>query len=166
MSFTEEWLSSGHSTIKAWLLECCRDGCPSGRFSHLHRGTLELCQSDHRVIGHLPDQALGRVLFIPNFFHLIMMEDTVFFGIFNAAFFWYPSPDLWLDTILSRSSTDNSFELMAHSDMHCGTLDRCVPFLIMSNQFNLPQVNSNQVVETSQGWSMETGCTWAQFQVS
>ena len=31
-------------------------GCPSGRFSHLHRGTLELCQSDHWVLGHLPDQ--------------------------------------------------------------------------------------------------------------
>jgi hypothetical protein len=29
----------------------------------------------------------------------------------------------------------------------------------MSNQFNLPQVDSNEVVETSQGWSMETGCT-------
>ena len=38
-------------------MECCRDGCPSGTFSHLHRGTLELCQSDHRVLGHLPDQA-------------------------------------------------------------------------------------------------------------
>jgi hypothetical protein len=33
--FTEECL------IKAWLVECCRDGCPSGRFSLLHRGTLE-----------------------------------------------------------------------------------------------------------------------------
>ena len=42
----------GHSTIKAWLVECCRDGCPSGRFSHRHRGTLEL----HWVLGHLPDQ--------------------------------------------------------------------------------------------------------------
>ena len=37
--------------------ECCRDGGPSGRVSHLHRGTLELCQSDHRVFGHLPDQS-------------------------------------------------------------------------------------------------------------
>ena len=37
-------------------LECCRDGCRSGSLSHLHRGTLELCQSDHRVLGHLPDQ--------------------------------------------------------------------------------------------------------------
>jgi hypothetical protein len=45
------WLPSVHTTIKAWLVECCRNGCPSGRFSHLHRGTLELCQSDHWVLG-------------------------------------------------------------------------------------------------------------------
>jgi hypothetical protein len=29
--------------------------------------------------------ALGRVLVAPNFFHLIMMEATVFLGTFNAA---------------------------------------------------------------------------------
>jgi hypothetical protein len=45
-------------------------------------------------------------------------------------------------------------------------IDRCVPFQIMSNQLNFPQVDSTRVVETSQGWSMETGCTWAQFRVS
>ena len=37
------------------MVECFRDGYPSERFSHLHRGTLELCQSDHRVLGHLSD---------------------------------------------------------------------------------------------------------------
>jgi hypothetical protein len=41
----------------------------------------------------------------------------------------------------------------------------CVSFQIMSNQLNLPQ-DSKQVVEKSHGWSMETGCTWAQFRVS
>jgi hypothetical protein len=45
-------------------------------------------------------------------------------------------------------------------------IDRCVPFQIMSNQLKLPEVDSNEVVETSQGWSMETGCIWAQFRVS
>jgi hypothetical protein len=30
--------------LEACLVECCRDGCPSGRFSHLHSRTLELCQ--------------------------------------------------------------------------------------------------------------------------
>ena len=54
--FTEEWHPSGHSTIKAGLVECCRDGCPSGRFSHLHRRTLELCQNDYQVLGDVPDQ--------------------------------------------------------------------------------------------------------------
>jgi hypothetical protein len=41
-----------------------------------------------------------------------MMEATVFLGTFNAAeMFWYHSPDLCLDRILSQSSTDNSFNL-------------------------------------------------------
>jgi hypothetical protein len=37
-------------------VEGCRDGCPSGRLSHLHRGTLEPCQSDPWVLALLPDQ--------------------------------------------------------------------------------------------------------------
>ena len=54
--------------------------------------------------------ARGRVLVVPNFFHLRMMEATVFLGTFNAAeMFWYSSPDLCIDTILSLSS----FDLMA-----------------------------------------------------
>ena len=58
--------------------------------------------------------ALGRVLVVPNFFHLRMKDVTVFLGTFNAAgIFLYPSPDLFLDTILSQTSTDNSLDLMA-----------------------------------------------------
>ena len=96
-------------------------------FSHLYRGTLELRQSDNRDLDHLPDQGPspsiaqfgkeaskslgGSKLFS---FHLRMKEATVFLGTFNAAeMFWYPSPDLFLDTILSQSSMDNSFDLMA-----------------------------------------------------
>ena len=48
--FTEERLLSGHSTVKARLVECCRNECLSGSLSHLHRVTLELCQSG------LPDE--------------------------------------------------------------------------------------------------------------
>lgn len=33
VAFWQTWSNSGHSTIKAWLMECCRDGCQSGRFS-------------------------------------------------------------------------------------------------------------------------------------
>ena len=125
-----------------------------------------------RLLSLAGRQALGRVLVVPNFFHLRMMDATVFLETFNAAeMFWYPYPDLCFDTILSRSSTDNSFELMAWFLLwHALStvepyIDRCVPFQIMSNQLNLPQVDSNEVVEASQGWSMETGCTWAQFRV-
>ena len=58
--------------------------------------------------------ALGRVLVVPNIFHLRMIEVTVSLGTFNGAeMFLYPSPDLCFDTILSQSSTDNSFDLMA-----------------------------------------------------
>jgi hypothetical protein len=137
------WLPSRHSTIKAWLVECCRDGCPSGRFSHHHTGTLELWQSEHWVRGLFPDQgpspqllslALGRVLVVPNYFHLRIIETTVFLETFNAIdMFWYPSPDLCLNTILSRSSMDNSFDLMVwfllwHALSTVGHYtDRCVP---------------------------------------
>jgi hypothetical protein len=108
-----------------------------------------------------------------NVFHLRMTEATVFLGTFNSAgMFWYPSPDLCLDTILYLSSTDNSFNLRAwfllwHALSTVGPyIDRCGLFQIMSSQLIWPQVDSNQVVETSEGWSMETGCTWAQFRAT
>jgi hypothetical protein len=61
------------------------------------------------------------------------------------------------DTILSRRSMDNSFDCMAWFLLWDALstvgpyIDRCVPFQVMSNQFNLPQVDYHQVVETSQG---------------
>ena len=70
--------------------------------------------------------ALGRVLVVPNFFHLRMMEATVLIGTVKAAeMFLYPSPDLFLKTILSQRSTDNSFDFMLGlcSDMHCQLWD-------------------------------------------
>ena len=174
----EEWLPSGHSTIK---VECCGGGCSSRSLSHIHRGTLELCQSDHLILGHLPDQgssppiaqfgrpassrkSLGgskRLPFKNDGGHCV-------FGDLQCR----PSPDLCLATILSWGTTNNSFDLVAwfllwHAQSTVGPyIDRCGTFQIMSNQLNLPQVDSNQVVETSQIRSMETRCTWAQFRVS
>jgi hypothetical protein len=58
-------------------------------------------------------------------------------------------------------STDSSFDLIASFLLWYALstvgpyIDKCVPFQIMSNQLNLPQVYSNQLVETSQGWLME-----------
>ena len=173
--FTEEWLPSGHCTIKAWLVECCRDGCPSGRFSNLHRGTLELCQSDHQVLGHLPDQgpsppnaqfgraATLRVPFKNDGGHCVLGD----LQWYRSVLVPFPRSVPWYN--MSQSSTENSFDIMArflvwHALSTVGPyIDRCVPFQIMSNQLNLLQVDSNYIVETSQGWSMERGCPWAQF---
>ena len=76
--------------------------------------------------------------------HLRMMDATVILGTFNAAeMFWYPSPGLCRDTILSRSSTDNPFDLIAwfllwHALSTVGPyIDRCAPFQSMSNQLTL-----------------------------
>ena len=87
--------------------------------------------------------ALGRVLVVLNVYYLRMMDATVFFGTFNAAeMFWYPSPDLCINTLLSWSSKDNSFDLMAwflfwHALSTVGPyIDSCVPFQIMSDQLN------------------------------
>ena len=94
--------------------------------------------------------ALGRVLVVPNIFHLRMMEATVFLGTFNAAkMFWYPSPVLCLDTIQLLRPHGLVFALTC--TVNCGTLYRQVSASqTMSNQLNVPQVDSNQVVETSQ----------------
>ncbi|KAK3510414.1 hypothetical protein QTP70_005910 [Hemibagrus guttatus] len=67
-----------------------------------------------RLLGLARWPALGRVLVVPNFFHLRIMEATVLIGTFNAAeIFLYPSPDLCLDTVLSLRSRENSLDFMA-----------------------------------------------------
>ena len=52
VSFTEERLPLGHSARKPRSVECCSDSCPSGSFSHLHLGSLNLSRSDHQLLGH------------------------------------------------------------------------------------------------------------------
>ena len=115
---TEEWLLSAHFIIKAGLGECCKDGCLSGRFSHLQR---------NRIVGHLPDQdpsprslslasykeeSLGcsKLLSFKNDGGLCVLGDLQ-----RCRHVWVPFPRRYhsLDTILSLSSTDNSFDLMA-----------------------------------------------------
>ena len=54
--FTKEWLPSGHSSIPAWLLQ---RWLSFWKVSSLHRGMLELLQSYHRVLGHLPDSSFS-----------------------------------------------------------------------------------------------------------
>ena len=129
--------------------------------------------SDHRVLGYLPDQ--GSSPPIAQFGQVASFRKSLDGSkrfpfkndgghcswIFNdAEMFWYPSLALCLDTILSRSSTDNSFDVMSwfllwHAPVNCGTLYRQVcAFPNHAQSIEFPQVDSNQVIEISQGWSM------------
>ena len=121
-----EWLLSGHSTMQVI-------GGELQRWLSFWKVLLssQLHWSSVRVtIGFLVNSltkallprslslagwpALGRVLVVPDFFHWWMMEATVLIGTFNAPdIFLYPSPDLCLNTILSRRSTDNSLDFTA-----------------------------------------------------
>ena len=150
----------------------CSDGFSILKFLHLHTGSLELSLRDHQVLGRFSYQGpsplkfglrsvLGRVLVVPHLFHFRTTEATCLFVTFDSAdFFLLRSPDLSLDTILYLSSADSSswnwfllwlvFTLMFI--VSCETLyrHRCVYIYIRSNQLNLPQLDSNQCVETSQ----------------
>jgi hypothetical protein len=84
-----------------------------------------------------------------------MMEATVFLGSFNAAvIFWYSSTHLFLDTILSRNSTDNSVDLMVWF-LLWHALSAVVPYI-------------DGCVHLSKScpinWIYHTGCTGAQFE--
>ncbi len=45
-------------------------------------------------------------------------------------------------------------------------IDRCVAFLIKSNQYNQTQLDSNEGVRPSQGWSEEMDSTWVNMSVT
>ena len=151
-------------------MECCRDGCPSGRFSYFHRGTLKLCQSDHRVLGHLPDQgpsptmaqfgradssrkSLGGSKLLPfknDGGHSVLGElqccRTVLVPFPSSVSQHNPASELYAQFLRPHGLV---FALTCTAN--CGILYRQVcTFQIMSNQLNLPQVYSNQVVETAQ----------------
>jgi hypothetical protein len=125
--FTEE-ITSVWPLYHKGLIGGALQRWPSGTFSHLHRGTLELCQIDHRVLGHLPDQ--GPCPLIAQFVQAASSKKILGGSklipfkndgghcslrplMLQHNFFGYHSPDLCLGTILSQSSTDNSFDLMA-----------------------------------------------------
>uniref|UniRef100_A0A8C7JNB5 P2X purinoceptor n=1 Tax=Oncorhynchus kisutch TaxID=8019 RepID=A0A8C7JNB5_ONCKI len=161
------------------LIDLCFNLFPIHMFSHLHRGTLELFQSDHRVLGDFHDQgpspliaqfgwvansrkSLGGSKLLP------IKNDgghcrNVLVPFPRSVPQHKPVSELYRHFLRPRGLV---FALTC--TVNCGTfyIDRCVAFQIMSNQLNLPQVDSNQVVETSQGLSMETRYTLGQFQVS
>jgi len=88
--------------------------------------------------------ALGRVLVVPNFFHFWMMEATVLSGTFNATEIvpvpqYNPVSEVYIQFLgLHVLICALTCSLLLNFGPY---IDRCVHF----------QVDSNQVVETSQG---------------
>ncbi len=110
----------------------------------------------HQLLSLAGRPALRRVLVVPNFFHLRFVEAAVLLGTFSAAeMFLQPSLDLCINTILYPSTAGSTLDLLAWFSLRYALsavspfVERRVPFQIMSTQFNLPQVDSNQGVETS-----------------
>ena len=105
--------------------------------------------------------AIGRVLVVPNFFYL-RMEELCSWGpsMLQKCFGILPQICALTQSCLGTLRTIPSTSWLGFcSDMNCQLWDLILTGVclskIMSNQLNLPQVDSNQVVETSQGWSME-----------
>ncbi len=118
-----------------------------------------------------PDgQALGRVLVVPNVFHLRIMEATVLLGTLKCSRILFVTLARSVPCHNSVSELFRQF-LWPH-DSHLlwhalwavrSYIDRCVAFLIKSNQYNQTQLDSNEGVEPSQGWSEEMDSTWVKY---
>ncbi len=183
VSCTEERLPSGHSAIKPRLVEGCSDGWLSTTFSHLPNASLELRHSDLWVLLYLSHQgssppiaqfgrtassskgsghpkrlpfkdygghcALRNLKCSRNFFVTLARSVPCHNSVSELfrQFLWpHDSHLLWHALWAVRSY-----------------IDRCVAFLFKSNQYNQTQLDSNEGVEPSQGWSEEMDSTWVKY---
>lgn len=128
--------------LQEWLI--------SESFSSLHRAMLRAL-SDHWIRGHLPE---GPSILIAQVGRAVSSRKC-------------PGDFKFLQFMDDGGHC-------AHWDLQCSRnfsvpFPRSVPwynFQIMFNQLNLPQVDSSQVVETSDRWWVEAECAGAQFSVS
>ncbi len=117
--------------------------------------------------------ALGRVLVVPNVFHLF---HTVDYG-GHCALRNLKCSRIFFVTLARSVPCHNSVselfrQFLWPHDSHLlwhalwavrSYIDRCVAFLIKSNQYNQTQLDSNEGVEPSQGWSEEMDSTWIKY---
>ncbi len=153
--------------VSQWCLSFCKF-LPS-----LYK-IMELNQSDHQCLDHLSNQdpspsiaqfvQEARSRKSTDCFKLNPLRIMEAKCSFNIEFFFvvFPRSVVWTQSCLTAlQAIPLTSWLIFCSDIHfsCYTLYRqvCVPFQIMSNQLNLPQVNSSRSIKTSQRRSSETG---------
>ncbi len=123
VSCTEESLPSGHSAIKPRLVEGCSDGWLSTTFSHLPNASY----GGHCALRNLK---CSRIFFV-TLARSVPCHNSV--SEFFRQFLWpHDSHLLWHALWAVRYY-----------------IDRCVAFLIKSNQYNQTQLDSNEGVEPS-----------------
>ncbi len=183
VSCTEERLPSGHSAIKPRLVEGCSDGWPSTTFSHLPNASLELSHSDHWVLLYLSHQGssppiaqFGRTASSRKGSGRPKRLPFKDYGGHCALRNLKCSRNFCVTLARSVPCHNSVSELFrqflwphdSHMLWHAlwavrSYIDRCVAFLIKSNQYNQTQLDSNEGVEPSQGWSEEMDSTWVKY---
>ena len=141
-----------------FLLEC----------SPIFAEELELCQSDHRVLGHIPDQSPSSPIaqFVRTVSYRKTLGGSKLLPFKNDGGYCVLGDLQCFRNVLvpfprsvPRHNPVSELYVQFHRQyglvfaLICTVksgpyIDRCVPFQIMSNQLNVPQVDSNQVVET------------------
>ncbi len=175
VSCTEERLPSGHSAIKPRLVEGCSDGWLSTTFS----------SSPECISGAQPQWSLGSSPPIAQFGRTASSRKGSgrpkrlpfkdYGG--HCALRNLKCSRIFFVTLARSVPCHNSVselfrQFLWPHDSHLlwhalwavrSYIDRCVAFLIKSNQYNQTQLDSNEGVEPSQGWSEEMDSTWVKY---
>ncbi len=183
VSCTEDSLPSGHSAIKARLVEGCSDGWLSTTFSHLPNASLELSHSDLWVLLYLSHQGSSppiaqfgrtassrkgsgrpkRLPFKDYGGHCALRNlkcSRIFFVTLARSVPCHNS----VSELFRQFLWPHDSHLLWHALWAVRSyIDRCVAFLIKFNQYNQTQLDSNEGVEPSQGWSEEMDSTWVKY---
>ncbi len=183
VSCTEERLPSGHSAIKPRLVEGCSDGWLSTTFSHLPNASLELSHSDLWVLLYLSHQGSSppiaqfgrtassrkgsgrpkRLPFKDYGGHCALRNLKCSRNVFVTLARSVPCHNS-VSELFRQFLWPHDSHLLWHALWAVRYyIDRCVAFLIKSNHYNQTQLDSNEGVEPSQGWSEEMDSTWVKY---
>ncbi len=166
VSCTEERLPSGHSAIKPRLVEGCSDGWHSTTFSHLPNASLELSHSDLWVLLYLSRKSSGRPKRLPlkDYGGHCALRNLKCSRIFFVTLARSVPCHNSVSELFRQFLWPHDSHLLWHALWAVRSyIDRCVAFLIKSNQYNQTQLDSNEGVEPSQGWSEEMDSTWVKY---
>ncbi len=183
VSCTEERLPSGHSAIKPRLVEGCSDGWLSTTFSHLPNASLELSHSDLWVLLYLSHQGSspliaqfgqtassrkgsGRSKRLPfkDYGGHCALRNLKCSRIFFVTLARSVPCQNSVSELFRQFLWPHDSHLLWHALWAVRSyIDRCVAFLMKSNQYNQTQLDSNEGVEPSQGWSEEMDSTWVKY---